>query len=679
MRKSILLLLILSSFGGTAVFAQNSLFDFETDTLCVGQKLNIVPHAMNASTYYWGFCSGYLDNKPVITDRGNTYGFNTATGIEVGKDASGNFYGFAVNDGTELLRLNFGKTLSNTPTVDNFGTLDSTISNSPNSLYLTLDNGKWHLFIVGGSAGFGGGGVPSTISRVDFGTSLGNVPNGVNMGNIGGALNDPRGIWVAKDGTDYYGFAVNAQNNQVVRLNFGKNISNTPTTEVINPIGSTALNGPTDMAPIYDNGFWYCFIPSYSGNVTARLYFGNTLSNVPAISTVSIGGMGTKLKNPGAITITKDCGGFYAYILNRGNDSLLRYNVPDLTSNWNFNTAYIGALDQGSDITRVIRDHDSLFILAVNRGNNALVSYMFPQCQNASIQSSDKAQPPAPKYNVPGIYNVYLAINEGLPNMQIDCKQVEVVKVPPINLSADTLICQGDTLSINARSQFAVDYFFSPNYNLSDTEGINIKAYPRVPTTYTIRIPFANGCEVDTTLMVDVSRVKADAGPDRTIADGSSTVLGGPNTYTGKPYTYRWFPTDFMDNPFSLNPTVTPIKDITYYLQITNTDKCTDIDTVNVKTICNGFNLPNAFAPDNDRGVTKRFGIMNTDKLSILNYFRIYDRWGKEVFSTTDATSQWDGNVNGNPAPFGVYVWVADGFCASGERINKTGNVTLIR
>lgn len=636
---------------------------------------------MHASSYYWGFCSGYLENIPTITDRGNTYGFNNTKSIEVGRDASGNYFGFAVNDATEFLRFNFGSSLSNTPTVDNFGALDSSVSASPNSMYLYQDNGNWYLFIVGGRAAGGGApAIPSTLSRIDFGTSLANRPNGVNLGNLGGALSDPRGVWVAKDGEFYYGFAINNQNDKLVRFNFGKNISNTPTNEVVTPIGNPNWGNPTDMTPVYENGFWYAFLVS-ENNYGTRLYFGNMLNNTPAVSSTSIGGNfnQTRLRKPVALNIIKDCGRYYAYVLNSNNDSLLRYSFTTLQSSWSFNKAYIGGLNNGADISRVIRDRDSLIILAVNQANDALISYVFPQCQNASIQSSDKAQPPTPKYDKPGVYNIYLAINEGLPNMQFDCKQVEVIKIPPINLSADTLICQGDTLNILARTQFATNYLFSPNYNISDTQGINIKTWPKLPTTYTIRIPFANGCEVDTTLKIDVSRVKSDAGPDRTIADGSSTVIGGPNTYTGRPFTYRWFPTDFMDNPFSLTPTVKPIKDMTYYLETSNTDGCTDIDTVNVKTICNGFNLPNAFAPDNERGVTKRFGILNTDKLTILNYFRIYDRWGKEVFSTTDATQQWDGTVNGSPAPFGVYVWVADGFCASGERINKQGNVTLIR
>ena len=264
--------------------------------------------------------------------------------------------------------------------------------------------------------------------------------------------------------------------------------------------------------------------------------------------------------------------------------------------------------------------------------------------------------------------------------MATDCKQVRVINVPPITLSSDTLICQGDTLRLVVASQYALNYFFSPSYNLSDTAGINIYVYPDRPFTYNIRIPFPDGCVVDTTIRVDVSRVQADAGPDRTISDGARTVIGGPNTFRGPQYTYQWFPTQFMDNPFSLNPTVNPPTDLTYYLRVTNTDRCSAIDTVKVKVACADIYLPNAFAPDNERGGPKRFGLLNNSvQLVQLNYFRIFDRWGRQVFTTTDVTKQWDGNVGSNPAPVGVYVWEADGFCASGQRLSNSGNVTLIR
>ena len=93
---------------------------------------------------------------------------------------------------------------------------------------------------------------------------------------------------------------------------------------------------------------------------------------------------------------------------------------------------------------------------------------------------------------------------------------------------------------------------------------------------------------------------------------------------------------------------------------------------------CGDIILPNAFSPSSNNAATAKFGILNKD-ISKLNYFRIYNRWGEEVFQTSDPLQGWDGTYNGKPAPVDVYVWIADAFCESGLEIKKSGNVSLLR
>lgn len=678
MNKRLLLAFAALLLLPAGLYAQ-SYFDLETDTACVGQKIHLAPHTMNASSYYWGFCSGYLLNKPIEENLGGSFGFDDPSGIEIAKDGD-NYYGFVVNtNGNQLLRLNFGRKLNNIPTITNFGSLDTTVSPSPNSVYLLQDSGKWFLFVCGG-----GSGAPSSISRFDFGNTLANVPNGVRFSNIGGVLDDPQGIFVSRDADVYYGFVVNKGNDHLIRLNFGKNISRTPTyTDLGNP-GNNLANG-NDIAPFYDNGNWYFLIPntkkvgggggSYYNIV--KLYFGNTLSNIP-VSTVATG-YRNYTTEPTAISLTKDCGEFKAFVTNAGDNSVLRVDIPRLsTSSWSGEIPVNTTFNQPEDISRILRDKDSLYAFVINAGNNTLTRLTFPQCHNSSIQSSTAAIPPAYTYDTAGRYNILLVVNEGLPNMEVDCQQIEIRNIPPMTIAHDTLICQGDTVTLFANTEDAVSYTYSPNYNLTDTQGTLVRAYPRLTTHYAIHIPMTNGCVVDTVIKVDVSDVRADAGPDRSIADGAKTIIGGPNTLIAPKMTYQWFPPENIDNVFSLFPTVNPRTTKSYILKVTNTLGCVSMDTVVVKVLCNGFNLPNAFAPGNHSGEPTTFGMKNR-QISVLYYFRIFDRWGREVFSTSDPTNEWDGTYNGNPAPFGVYVWEAEGACVNQERMKATGNVTLIR
>ena len=621
---------------------------------------------------------GYLQNNPVVSNRTTNGALSTPSGIDVAKDGN-NYYAFAVNHANNnLIRFNFGTSLGNTPIISNLGSITNTVPAAANALYIIQDSGKWYIFVAGGTDANS-----STLARFDFGATLANLPNGVNMGNPGKLLNAPRGLFVSSEAGNYYGFVVNsgAGGNNIVRFNFGNNISLTPTAVSLGNIGN--LSGPSDIAAAYDNGSWYFLIPNQTSSTLSRIVLGNSLANAPIGN--NLGTLNGTLFGPSAISLVKDCGGYYAFITDAVSSELTRVQINNIGSStpatdflskdlFGFNRAF----STPSDISRVIRDHDNLFAYVVNAGTDSLTQVGFPQCTNTTIASSTSKTPPSVVYNTPGLYNVYLSINEGLPTAQMQCKQLRVLAIPPITLTDDTLICQGDTVKLVAQSARVISYTWSPNYNISGTSGTTVFAYPAYTVKYMLHIPYTYGCIVDTSITITVKKIQADAGPDRTLGDGASTILGGPNTSLGLQYTYRWTPDQFITNNSTATTIANPAYDLTYYLTVSDTGNCVARDTVIVHIGCNGINLPNAFTPDGRDNTNTRFGLLNRQIVQ-LNYFRIFDRWGREVFHTTDITNQWDGTVNGSPAPMGVYVWEADGFCTAGQRISRSGNVTLLR
>ena len=61
---------------------------------------------------------------------------------------------------------------------------------------------------------------------------------------------------------------------------------------------------------------------------------------------------------------------------------------------------------------------------------------------------------------------------------------------------------------------------------------------------------------------------------------------------------------------------------------------------------------------------------------------RIYDRWGEEIYTSSDQYSFWDGEFQGIPVADGVYVWVLDYRAISGDGLQverSMGHVTLLR
>ena len=649
------------------------------DTVCIRQPITMYPIDTNASSYYWSFCSGYMMNRPEGTLLGTTFGITDANDIEIGKDNNGNYYGFFINKTIpEFVRLDFGNSLANIPTYKSLGNLGGTVSVNANSLFLMKDGaGKHVMFVVGGSTI-----ANSTISRLDFGTSLSNLPNCANLGNLGGLLNGPKGFFAAKEGPYWYGFAANSINGRLIRFDFGTNISNTPNAiDLGNPSG--ALGDPSDMAAIRDNiGDWHIFVTNFAASNIVHIGFGSSLASLPVGSFLPTDP--ANLFNPSSIILAKECGVDYAFVSNATSNNIVRLAFSDLpTLKFDeVNHTFVPGLKSALALSHFIREKDNLYAFCVNN-DGSLGSIKFANCTTSSVRNSTAKFPPVFQYSQPGRYSVFLSKDEGTPEASMECHVITALPIPAITIVDDTIICQGDTAELWGVA-FGTDTLrWMPNYNITNTEttsefALFTKVAPDYSRPYHFIAIYPNGCIVDSAIVVNVNKVSADAGIDRVIGDGANTVLGGPMTTEGTSFRYEWSPTNFLDNPLNPNPTSDPFYDISYTLKVTNSWGCVDYDTVMVKVGCGDINLPNAFIPEDHSSNNDFFGVMNKNIIK-LNYFRIFDRWGKEVFSTTDVSKQWNGQFEGVDCPYGVYVWTVDGFCSSGKRISKSGNVTLIR
>jgi gliding motility-associated-like protein len=97
--------------------------------------------------------------------------------------------------------------------------------------------------------------------------------------------------------------------------------------------------------------------------------------------------------------------------------------------------------------------------------------------------------------------------------------------------------------------------------------------------------------------------------------------------------------------------------------------------------------VPNIFTP-NDDGRNDDFvpyyvdnaGIIHNGILNPTSYsINIYDRWGKEVYTSTDATVYWTGKLKGTTylVPDGVYYYVIKASCGGTDYLKK-GFVTVL-
>jgi gliding motility-associated-like protein len=108
-----------------------------------------------------------------------------------------------------------------------------------------------------------------------------------------------------------------------------------------------------------------------------------------------------------------------------------------------------------------------------------------------------------------------------------------------------------------------------------------------------------------------------------------------------------------------------------------NAGGCSDTTCQSIPVTINPImDVPNAFSPNgdgkNDRIYVRGFGIEQMT-------WRIYDRWGNQVFATADPNEGWDGTFNGRLLAQDVYHYTVQIVFSSKEKLVKKGDITLLR
>jgi len=92
------------------------------------------------------------------------------------------------------------------------------------------------------------------------------------------------------------------------------------------------------------------------------------------------------------------------------------------------------------------------------------------------------------------------------------------------------------------------------------------------------------------------------------------------------------------------------------------------------------LDVPNAFTPGRFSGNSYNNGIVKVEGFGIGKMkWIIRNRWGQVVFSTTNVKQGWDGTVKGVLQPTDVYVYTLDVEFTDGQKLVKTGDITLLR
>lgn len=140
----------------------------------------------------------------------------------------------------------------------------------------------------------------------------------------------------------------------------------------------------------------------------------------------------------------------------------------------------------------------------------------------------------------------------------------------------------------------------------------------------------------------------------------------------------QWTPSDNLSCSDCQDPIATPEKSTLYIVTVTDTLGCISKDSVMIKVIlpCYEVFVPNSFSPNND-GLNDLQCVLGNCIISF--DFIIFNRWGEQVFQSVYQDKCWDGTYRGQPVQSGIYIYKLSATTKEGERIEKTGNITVIR
>ena len=131
------------------------------------------------------------------------------------------------------------------------------------------------------------------------------------------------------------------------------------------------------------------------------------------------------------------------------------------------------------------------------------------------------------------------------------------------------------------------------------------------------------------------------------------------------PYAYEW-----NTNPSQTGASATNLVTGVYHVVVKDANACITATQVPVEQeLCCRLFLPDAFTPNRD-GVNDVYRITERGGGVILGEFRIYNRWGQELFSTREFSGAWDGTYKGELQSSETYHYVVVYQC------NEKGDIT---
>lgn len=353
-----------------ALYSQ-CIVDFNVVSSACNQQMLLMDNlSLPAILSSWDFCSGDLSNLPQAETVFSLPAAIGRPGVTFAKDGN-TWFGFVTGTwSNSLYRIEYANGPNNPPSfTENLGNLSGKLNN-PGQVRIIHESNQWYGFVHNTASG--------ELIKLNFGNSLSNsftvstIFSGIGYVNSGFAMGkDAINGWVCVISTalnqfsiirlgntfatpgpsdiltsstvpdqnnlgdvdlinicgEWYGFADNFGNGNIYRLNFGSNLFSVPT---ITQLTTLSVANPGRLRIAKEGDEYFVFVTALDGTLT-KLEFGSDINVIPVI--VSEGNVGNILQtNTYGLAIAKENSEWTILVVSQSDGQVYHVNYPNICS-----------------------------------------------------------------------------------------------------------------------------------------------------------------------------------------------------------------------------------------------------------------------------------------------------------------------------------------------------------
>jgi hypothetical protein len=227
-------------------------------------------------------------------------------------------------------------------------------------------------------------------------------------------------------------------------------------------------------------------------------------------------------------------------------------------------------------------------------------------------------------------------------------------------------------------------------YQIDSTAYTSNKIFQKLlPNAYVLTVRGSNGCTNSWNITIPTyDEPEVSLSPlDTIILPGDSVLLTATHNVSDKMLkSISWDPEYGLDCKICLQVIAKPLAATIYTVKVKDKFDCEATASARIR-----FNrkidvyVPNIINMASSHQQNRILGVYGDPRLiKNINYFRVFDRWGTEVYESTtmmpnDQREGWDGTLKNSETMPGTYIYYTEILLYNGEVMRKSGDITVVR